>query len=108
MKKANTVINFENDKVTIFRKDINLIFMSTGHYSVPLNTKSRIIYDEEEISQKDVKVLFSNADKLQSSDTAEKKKFPRSYIVSLVTLAARALRSFLLMETFKINVSLSY
>ena len=77
MKKANTVINFENDKVTMFGKDINLIFTSTGHHVVPLNTKSRITYDEEEISQKDVKVLFSNANKLQSSDTAEKKKIAK-------------------------------
>ena len=77
MKKANTVINFENDKVTMFGKDINLIFTSTGHHAVPLNTKPRITYDEEEISQKDVKVLFSNADKLQSSDTAEKKKITK-------------------------------
>ena len=74
----------------MFGKDMNLIFTSTSHYAVLLNSKSRITYDEEEISQKDVKVLFSNADKLQSSYTAEKKKSPKSYIVSLVT---RELRS---------------
>ena len=34
----------------------------TGCYAVLLNTKCRITYDEEESSQKDVKVLFSNAD----------------------------------------------
>ena len=28
IKKANTVINFENDKVTMFGKDINAMFMS--------------------------------------------------------------------------------
>ena len=64
MKKANTGINFQNDKVTMFGKDINLIFTSTGNYAVPLNTKCRITYDEEESSEKDAKVLFSNADKL--------------------------------------------
>ena len=61
----------------MFGKDINLIFTSTGHYAVPLNTKSRITYDEEEISQKDVKVLFPNANKLQSSDAAEKNKIAK-------------------------------
>ena len=34
----------------------------TGRYAVLLNTKCRIAYDDEESCQKDVKVLFSNAD----------------------------------------------
>ena len=55
-------------------KEINLLFTSTDHYAVPLNRKWNITYDEEEIGQKDVKVLFSNTDELRSSNTAEKER----------------------------------
>ena len=37
MKKAETVIDFKLDKVSMFGKNIELIFTSTGHYVVPLN-----------------------------------------------------------------------
>ena len=37
MKKAGTKIDFVNDKINIFGKEINLQFTSSGHYAIPLN-----------------------------------------------------------------------
>ena len=37
MKCAGTKIDFLEDKVNIFGKDISLHFTSSGHYSIPLN-----------------------------------------------------------------------
>ena len=34
MKRANTVIDFKNDYVELFRKNINLFFTSSGHYCI--------------------------------------------------------------------------
>ena len=36
MKKANTKIEFANDKVNIFGKEVDLQFISSGHYATPL------------------------------------------------------------------------
>ena len=36
MKWANTVIDFKNDYVELFRKKINLFFTSSGHYCIPI------------------------------------------------------------------------
>ena len=36
MKKADTQINFKNDKVTMLGQNLKLKFTSSGHYTIPL------------------------------------------------------------------------
>ena len=36
MKWANTVIDFKNNYVELFGKEINLFFTSSGHYCIPI------------------------------------------------------------------------
>ena len=35
MKKANTYIDFANDKIVILNKEVPLKFTTTGHYYIP-------------------------------------------------------------------------
>ena len=72
MKKATTVVDFQNDKVTMFGKDINLKFTSSGHYVIPLNGNSRVAYQNDR--DMPIKVLFSNSHKIQEANDEEKKK----------------------------------
>ena len=41
LKKANAVIDFENDKVTMFGQNIKLLQTSSGHYSVNLRNNKK-------------------------------------------------------------------
>ena len=43
MKKANTNINFMEDKVSMFGEDLDVVVTESGHYALPLNEKSKII-----------------------------------------------------------------
>ena len=43
MKNVNTVINFPKAKVSVFSKKINLRFMPSSHYVVPINRNSRTV-----------------------------------------------------------------
>ena len=36
MKQANTVIDFKNDYIELFGKNINLLFTSSGHYCIQI------------------------------------------------------------------------
>ena len=51
MKKANTVIDFHNDCVTMFGNKIKLLFTSTGHYCITLNKKVDIAYGRGDVSR---------------------------------------------------------
>ena len=53
MKKADTQINFKNDKVTMLGQKLKLKFASNGHYAIPLMGH----YSEWD-SQKAVKTVF--------------------------------------------------
>ena len=70
MKKANTVIDFQNDKVTMFGKQIDLLFASSGHYVIPLNKKSCIAHQGAE--SQPTKVYFNNTQKIKSANAKEK------------------------------------
>ena len=54
MKKAGTKIDFVNDKINIFGKEINLKFTSSGHYTIPLNEyhkSSELIIEEQKFTE---------------------------------------------------------
>ena len=37
MKKANTKIDFTNDKINILRQEMDIRFTTSGHYSIPIS-----------------------------------------------------------------------
>ena len=55
MKKARTQIDFEEDKVLIFGKKVDIKFSSTGHYCIKLENK----FTDEEAFKSNI-VLFCN------------------------------------------------
>lgn len=67
MKKANTKIDFKQDKVIIFGKEINIKFTSTGHYCIKLDN-----YFSEENYVKSNIVLFCKS--ITKSSSLEKQK----------------------------------
>ena len=48
MKKANTVLDFDQDRVIMFGEEQTLLKTSSGHYAIPI-TKSRQIIEQGEI-----------------------------------------------------------
>ena len=69
MKKANTVIDFKNDKVTMFGETIRIMFTSTGHYCVCINKISEVAHHDDAI-----RVCFVNIEKLETMSPEEKQK----------------------------------
>ena len=67
MKKANTKIDFKQDKVIIFGKEINIKFTSKGHYCIKLDN-----YFIEENYVKSNIVLFCKS--ITKSSSLEKQK----------------------------------
>lgn len=49
--KANTKINFTNDKVNLFDKEANIWFTSSGHYAIPLRDSCKALDSDSEESQ---------------------------------------------------------
>ena len=48
MKRANTVIKFQSDEVSMFGKNINLKFTTSGHYAIPISKNERVAHQDEE------------------------------------------------------------
>ena len=71
MKKAGTKIDFVNDKINIFGKEINLQFTSSGHYAIPLNDCYKLNLPIEE--SKFVEI-FLTIDKIEEKSKKEKKQ----------------------------------
>ena len=67
MKRANTTIDFKQDKVIIFGKEINITFTSTGHYCIKLDN-----YFSEENYVKSNIILFCKS--ITKSSSLEKQK----------------------------------
>ena len=67
MKKANTKIDFKQDKVIIFGREINIKFTSIGHYCIKLHN-----YFSEENYVKSNIVLFCKS--ITKSSSLEKQK----------------------------------
>ena len=51
IKKPNTKIDFANDKVNIFGKNVDLQFTSSGHYAIPLRDGCKYLDSDLEESQ---------------------------------------------------------
>ena len=51
MKKANMKIDFSNDKVNTFDKEVDLQFTSSGHYAIPLRDSCKNLDSDLEESQ---------------------------------------------------------
>ena len=54
MKKANTILNFNNDTVTMFDHNQKLLFTTSGHYCIPASSHKMAIekFSSEEVFQK--------------------------------------------------------
>ena len=74
MKAAESKIDFVNDRINIFGKDIHLHFTTSGHYAIPLN--------ETNLNLKTPSVEDSNFDEvlLTIDNTEEKSKKEKKYI----------------------------
>ena len=64
MKKADTIIDFRNDKVTMFGETINVRFTTTGHYCVCLNKVVGVAHDNDVI-----RVCFVNMEKMDQMNS---------------------------------------
>ena len=70
MKKANTIIDFKNDKVTMFGETISVRFTSTGHYCVCLNKVVEVAHNEDNV----IRVYFANLEKMDTMTSKDKEK----------------------------------
>ena len=71
MKKAKTVIDFENDTVEMFGKRVTLMHTSRGgHYTIALNRKAQASHQDFDTSM----VYFVNLKKLKDYSSSEKNK----------------------------------
>ena len=69
MKKANTRIDFANDKVNIFGKDIDLQFTSSGHDAVTLSDSCKDLEaDIEETQVTEVLLTINNIDRKSKNE----------------------------------------
>lgn len=70
MKKAGTKIDFVNDKINIFGKEINLTFTSSGHYTIPLNEyhkSSELMIEEQKFTE-----ILLTIDNIEKKSNKEK------------------------------------
>ena len=71
LKHADTQLDFVNDNITMYGKEINLQHTSDGHYCIPLTPKQLAVTDIQQSSSRPVKVLFT-VDDLQNKSPQEK------------------------------------
>ena len=71
MKKAKTIIDFNNDSVSMFGEKVKLLYTSKGgHYCVSLNKKVDVKYEVNKVN----KVYFVNIKKIKKLSEDEKCK----------------------------------
>ena len=73
MQKANTKPDFENNEATMFGREIDLTFITSGHYCIPLGRLSNAIQSKDDESS-NLKVVLLNSSKLDSLSSVDKKK----------------------------------
>ena len=77
MKKAQTVIDLDNDKATILGKDINLHQSTSGHYCIDISPSSscsnieEILYVEKDLSKEQCKAQVTKIHKQFAHATIE-------------------------------------
>ena len=64
MKKVQTKIDFQEDKINIFGKKVKIHFTSTGHYCIQLNSE----ISGENVFKSNVVFLFSNVQNLSNAE----------------------------------------
>ena len=67
MKKANTQIDFKDDKVHIFGQKVDLFFSSSGHYCIPI-TKGC-----DQLSNVQVTLICTNSNTLKNKESVARK-----------------------------------
>ena len=91
MKKADTLINFTDDSVTMFGEVQNVYFTKSGHYAVALDDKRKILQD---VCKNEIKIIL----KVDTVDKDDKKAIahklhcqfvhpPVEKLVKLISLA---------------------
>ena len=104
MNKANTKIDFANDKVNIFGKEVDLQFTSSGNYAIPLRDSCKDLDSDLEESQLS-EVLLTTDNRAKKSNKGKQqiaiklhRQFgqPRSsYLINLVKSAGISDNEFL-------------
>ena len=69
MKKANTYIDFANDKITILNKEVPVKFTTSGHYCIPIG---KIVDDNHDQVLKSESILFCDDVNELSNDEKQK------------------------------------
>ena len=69
MKKANTYIDFANDKIIILNKEVPVKFTTSGHYCIPIG---KIVDDNHDQVLKSESILFCNDVNELSNDEKQK------------------------------------
>ena len=74
MQKANTKLDPENNKATMFGREIDLTFTTSGHYCIPLGRLSNAMQSKHDQSS-NLKVVLLNSSKIDNLSSVDKKKF---------------------------------
>ena len=77
MKKANIILNINNDTVTMFGHNKKLLFTTSGHYCIPVGSHKMAIekFSSEEVFQKPSIALVMKD--LSQKSAKEKQKIVR-------------------------------
>ena len=70
MKKADTKIDFRNDTVTMFGKNQPIHLTKSGHYSVALDNKLKVM---KKVNRNQAKVVLHISDELENKNAVAKK-----------------------------------
>ena len=72
MKAAESIIDFVNDRINMFGKDIHLNFTTSGHYAIPLNETNLNLKTSSVEHSNFVEVLLT-IDNIEEKSKKEKK-----------------------------------
>ena len=87
MKKGDVKIGFAIDKVSFLNQNVDIVFTSSGHYAIPLSRTEQLL-DHFDKNNESERVLLT-INELSSKSPEKKKKLPRNFTVSLVTLVQK-------------------
>ena len=73
IQKANAKLDFENNKATMFGREIDLMFTTSGRYCIPLGRLSNAMQSKDDESS-NLKIVLLNSSKLDSLSSVDKKK----------------------------------
>ena len=82
MKKANTYIDFANDTIVIWNKEVRVKFTTSGHYCIPIGKK--VDGNHDEVLKSGLILFFDDVNELYNNE--KQKKLRPNCTVSLVIL----------------------